>query len=177
MRWREGGVVAIRNSILVLSLGLLAACGSSGVRTSPDDEGAGGMGGGSPYVRPTCDDGEKNGDETDVDCGGPCGACEEGRACDTDSDCTTSSCVEGVCAAPRCDDGRENGDETDVDCGGGTCPRCPVGKMCRSTGDCETNTCMSGICEEPSSCLTGVMATHWLLVGAGLLVMRSRRQS
>lgn len=170
--------MAIRNSILVLSIGLLAACGSSGVRTSPDDEGAGGMGGGSPYVRPTCDDGEKNGDETDVDCGGPnCLQCEAGKTCRVDSDCASYVCEDGVCAAPSCTDGIQNGNESDVDCGGGTCPRCPVGKMCRSTGDCETDTCLSGICEEPSSCLTGVMATHWLLVGAGLLVMRSRRQS
>ena len=44
---------------------------------------------------PTCSDGEQNGNETGIDCGGPeCDAC------------------------PTCDDGIQNGNETGVDCGG-----------------------------------------------------------
>ncbi|MDC1161959.1 M43 family zinc metalloprotease [Tenacibaculum sp.] len=49
----------------------------------------------------TCGDGEQNGDETGIDCGG-------------------SSCE--VC--PTCDDGIKNGDETEVDCGGNFCEPC-----------------------------------------------------
>jgi hypothetical protein len=51
---------------------------------------------------PACDDGIQNGNETDVDCGGP--------------DCP---------ACPTCFDGIENGDELAVDCGGPDCPACP----------------------------------------------------
>ncbi|MEL6862827.1 MAG: discoidin domain-containing protein, partial [Bacteroidota bacterium] len=50
---------------------------------------------------PTCSDGIQNGNETDVDCGGP--------------DCP---------ACPTCSDGVQNGNETGVDCGGPDCPAC-----------------------------------------------------
>jgi hypothetical protein len=42
----------------------------------------------------TCYDGVKNGDETDVDCGGSCAPCIAGKACNENADC-----VSGVCAA------------------------------------------------------------------------------
>ncbi|UTW64060.1 hypothetical protein KFE98_07945 [bacterium SCSIO 12741] len=48
----------------------------------------------------TCDDGEQNQDETRVDCGGVCGACE------------------------TCYDGILNNDETQIDCGGPNCVAC-----------------------------------------------------
>ncbi len=48
----------------------------------------------------SCFDGIKNGDETDVDCGGSCNPC------------------------PTCDDGIKNGDETAIDCGGTLCEPC-----------------------------------------------------
>ncbi len=48
----------------------------------------------------TCDDGVHNGDETDVDCGGPdCPPCATGDACAIESDCTTGLCVNGQCTA------------------------------------------------------------------------------
>ena len=45
----------------------------------------------------TCADRVKNGDETDVDCGGSCGPCAEGRSCKAGADCTGKSCVAGLC--------------------------------------------------------------------------------
>ena len=36
---------------------------------------------------PAVDDGVKNGDETDVDCGGSCGGCGYGQACGGPGDC------------------------------------------------------------------------------------------
>ncbi|MEZ5024512.1 MAG: M43 family zinc metalloprotease [Chitinophagales bacterium] len=51
---------------------------------------------------PTCTDGVRNGGETGIDCGGPCGPCGQ-----------------------TCDNGIKDGDETGVDCGG-SCPNaCP----------------------------------------------------
>ncbi|MGI5830655.1 MAG: lamin tail domain-containing protein [Bradymonadia bacterium] len=49
-----------------------------------------------------CDDEIKNQDESDVDCGGSCGLCEVGKACNTFADCRSSSCEEGVCTGIDC---------------------------------------------------------------------------
>ncbi|HQY63501.1 MAG: SUMF1/EgtB/PvdO family nonheme iron enzyme [Myxococcales bacterium] len=52
---------------------------------------------------PTCSDGVKNGDETDVDCGGTaCVRCGAGRRCTADGDCKSLSCnlVDSACACP-----------------------------------------------------------------------------
>ncbi len=45
----------------------------------------------------SCGDGSKNQNESDVDCGGVCGACSAGKACGVDGDCASGSCVDGVC--------------------------------------------------------------------------------
>jgi hypothetical protein len=45
-----------------------------------------------------CNDGVLGIGETDVDCGGSCDDCEEGRFCDTDNDCQTGLvCEIGIC--------------------------------------------------------------------------------
>ena len=46
---------------------------------------------------PTCSDNAKNGNETDVDCGGSCGRCNVGKTCASRDDCTTALCTGGVC--------------------------------------------------------------------------------
>ena len=75
-----------------------------------------------------CDDGVKNGGETDMDCGGGsksgCGACDDGKGCLLPGDCKSEVCVVARCAEPTCHDGVKNGAETGVDCGGGACPPC-----------------------------------------------------
>ncbi|MDI3292124.1 Ig-like domain-containing protein, partial [Polyangium sp. 15x6] len=49
----------------------------------------------------SCDDGVKNGTETDVDCGGgTCLPCASGQACTTAADCQTGACIGGLCDAP-----------------------------------------------------------------------------
>ncbi|HEY3448952.1 MAG TPA: hypothetical protein VGK67_21505 [Myxococcales bacterium] len=47
----------------------------------------------------TCTDGQKNGAETDVDCGGPCGPCADCRRCRAASDCAGGACTTGLCGA------------------------------------------------------------------------------
>ncbi len=50
----------------------------------------------------TCDDGVKNGMESDLDCGGPlCGGCEEGEGCTDGEDCASTFCGEHVCVTPK----------------------------------------------------------------------------
>ena len=87
-------------------------------------------------------DGEKDGDETDVDCGGAVAPrCPNGKACATGTDCTTRACTQGVCAPPGPTDGARNADETDIDCGGTAAPACKAGADCGLPRDCDTLVC------------------------------------
>lgn len=55
---------------------------------------------GTPDVKvdsSTCGDQKKDGDETDVDCGGSCAPCNDGQACVLESDCASQRCSAGVC--------------------------------------------------------------------------------
>jgi len=53
----------------------------------------------------SCSDGVKNGNETDVDCGGggACSGCAAGKVCSVGTDCTSGNCVDGVCCNSLCD--------------------------------------------------------------------------
>ena len=46
-----------------------------------------------------CEDGVRNGDEVDVDCGGSCGRCADGKACNTFRDCRSSICKTNASSA------------------------------------------------------------------------------
>lgn len=82
---------------------------------------------------PTCTDGEQNGGETDVDCGGPCAPCALGGGCASQHDCA--------------------GDPSDVMCHGGICvsqSQCPCqdpASPCHYDGACfppQGNSCPAG---------------------------------
>ncbi len=54
-------------------------------------------------AEPSCDDGFKSGQQTDVDCGGPnCDPCDMGMSCDHHSDCESGFCdrEDLICAEP-----------------------------------------------------------------------------
>ena len=51
----------------------------------------------STAVEPTCGDGQRNGVETDIDCGGACPPCAAGKVCILPADCQSASCVGGTC--------------------------------------------------------------------------------
>jgi hypothetical protein len=95
---------------------------------------------------PTCTDGIQNGNETDVDCGGPsCPKCAEGRHCATGGDCATGVCTGGICvaSAPTC--------SADV-CGAQhSCPACALGKSCSGGADCASGHCSGGVCVQCES--------------------------
>ncbi|OJY29906.1 MAG: hypothetical protein BGO98_49785 [Myxococcales bacterium 68-20] len=56
----------------------------------------------SACVAPSPTDGVKNGDETDVDCGGTAAPkCATGKTCKAHGDCETDACPSGICAASR----------------------------------------------------------------------------
>jgi hypothetical protein len=99
-----------------------------------------------------CADGIRDGNESDVDCGGSCGPCGVGRACTFAADCVTGDCVGFVCVTPptsSCTDHVKNGAETDVDCGGSDCPACSAGERCLAAADCTTQLCTAGVCTQP----------------------------
>ncbi len=92
-----------------------------------------------------CADNQKDGVETDIDCGGGiCGACALGFKCSFDNDCSSNACnaVSLTCVANQCADNRKDGTETDLDCGGpNSCARCSIGKICQVNTDCTSNNC------------------------------------
>ncbi len=96
----------------------------------------------------------KNGDETDVDCGGQSAPkCDDGKSCNVGDDCKSGACVNGKCKAPSPDDNIKNGDETDVDCGGTKAPKCGTDKGCATDDDCASAACSyAKKCVEFKSC-------------------------
>ena len=96
------------------------------------------------YLHPLCNDQIKNGNETDIDCGGSCGKCNIGQACNLNAECDESNCIDGTCTPFDCDNGKVGQLETDVDCGGGMCRKCAGGRHCLVDGDCFSGTCVQG---------------------------------
>ncbi len=91
-------------------------------------------------VPPSCSNGIKDQDESDIDCGGICGAnCADGKQCNSNDDCASGHCEAGICVS--CNDGIKNNNETDVDCGGPYCAGCADGKTCLQNSDCQSNSC------------------------------------
>jgi hypothetical protein len=126
---RRGGVV--RGGFLVtagLAFAIASACATSPADEAPvllpervpsSDGGdaagrEGGPGGDAALVdaaSAACTNGKKDGDETDVDCGGPaCAPCANGRACVLNRDCGSVACSGGKCNADLgCADGTREG--------------------------------------------------------------------
>jgi hypothetical protein len=93
---------------------------------------------------PTCRDRIKNGDETDVDCGGSCQTCWTGKRCVNSLDCQSQFCRASTCGAPTCTDGVLDGYESDIDCGG-SCGPCDTGERCAADRDCASANCDNGV--------------------------------
>jgi len=105
-----------------------------------------------------CSDGVKDGDETDVDCGGSCPACDVNHECGADTDCGSGlvcgqhngGCFDGsraknVCWPAACADGVDGSE-----CG---TPDSPCGQNCDCIKVCNVDdpnsTCASGdVCRE-----------------------------
>ena len=91
-----------------------------------------------------CRDRVRDGDETDVDCGGSCQPCWDARHCSVGADCQSGACDAGSCRAATCSDGVKDGFESDIDCGG-HCSKCGAGKLCASGWDCASASCSGGV--------------------------------
>jgi len=92
----------------------------------------------------TARDRVRDGDETDVDCGGSTQPCWTMKSCGRPEDCQSQACDAGACRAPTCSDGVRDGYESDIDCGS-SCGKCAAGKVCAADSDCASNNCDNGI--------------------------------
>ena len=119
----------------------------------------------------SCSDGLRNQDETDVDCGGVCGAtCLHGEGCMDGRDCSSDLCIDGFCRDPRCENGMRDGAETDVDCGGDTCAPCADGQGCNLDRDCSSVSCPVSTCTRD----TLRVEAAWSGLAAGTVVAGGR---
>jgi hypothetical protein len=86
--------------------GTAAAGVTSGAGATTGAGGIGGSGGaaGAGGAASSCTDGIKNGDEEDVDCGGGCPPCPKkiGEGCQSDGECASLACADGVCCETSC---------------------------------------------------------------------------
>lgn len=128
-----------------------------------------------------CNNGQADGAETDVDCGGVCQPCVQGRQCSVQEDCDTGFCVDGICCGVRCDgpcqqcqqgtgaciqvgENEDPGDKcpglTNVCDAEGTCTFCSNGiqetepDRAETDRDCGGPIC--GPCDDGSGCETGL---------------------
>ncbi|MFH1439786.1 MAG: hypothetical protein ABIG89_04415 [Candidatus Woesearchaeota archaeon] len=101
-----------------------------------------------------CKNDVKDNDETDIDCGGSCQECSNGKNCNLVSDCMSGQCELGICISAGCDDGIINQLETDIDCGG-YCAACADDMNCNINSDCISGYCKAGLCTLPT-CNDGV---------------------
>ncbi|HLF54898.1 MAG TPA: hypothetical protein VI612_04205 [Candidatus Nanoarchaeia archaeon] len=110
---------------------------------------------------PQCLDGDRDGDETDIDCGGEvCDGCEAGMSCLSNPDCATNYCVGNVCKVASCEDGVMNGLESDVDCGGPNCKKCTNDLRCITHNDCSSGYCNlnTNVCTDAPPCYDKVLS-------------------
>lgn len=121
----------------------LAACGGSTA------------GGPEPTdFAPHCTNGVRDFQETDVDCGGPCGGCGLDATCYVGDDCRTGACGEAAtCIQASCANGSQDLGEDAIDCGS-SCGAC-LDEACGDDTDCAAGYCAGGRCAVPS-CADGV---------------------
>jgi hypothetical protein len=114
---RSLGVPGARRSVLTALLGipfglvrLAETAARKGKKTRRKKNGKKG----SRPSPPRCTDGVRNGSESDVDCGGSCPRCANGKNCATRSDCAGGLCSGGRCQACAVD--LDCGDDADGQC-------------------------------------------------------------
>ena len=98
-------------------------------------------------VASTCVDQRQDGDESDSDCGGSCGAkCPSGALCGQNSDCSSGYCDGVHCVSDPCVDNQTDAGESDKDCGNVCAAKCSVGQGCGLPGDCSSTFCDGSQC-------------------------------
>jgi hypothetical protein len=88
----------------------------------------------------SCGDGKIDGTETDVDCGGACPGCADGKMCQGGGDCQSGFCS------------------------GNSCAPAPDGHACAGDAQCASGNCVAGICCN-TACGGTCMACTAMLTG------------
>lgn len=92
----------LRLCTLFVTLALLApACNSSHLAPT-------GHAGGDSAAETTCSNQRRDGDESDIDCGGSCSPCATGRACAEGRDCQSTYCGPSNACVDPCTNGTAN---------------------------------------------------------------------
>jgi hypothetical protein len=117
-----------------LSAGLMPV-GTDSVTTDPTGGSVDGASSEDTAVPATCSDGVQGEDETDVDCGGSCGPCNNGQGCLVPEDCSSGVCEEEVCLSPTCGNGSIEAGEICDD----------AGESATCNADCTTAACGDGV--------------------------------
>jgi hypothetical protein len=154
-----------------LNGGTTGTCGPIAAGTDPKNQCVLGGGGAETCGQGgacQCADGVKDGNETDVDCGGNiCAKCDLGKACKGNADCGSGQCFDGVCCNVACGGQCQacskalNG-VADGTCGAipeGSAPKaaCPkVGDVCGVGGKCRCGDGQKDGAESDVDCGGGV---------------------
>jgi hypothetical protein len=117
----------VRKLCLILGLGL----GLVGCHSSDDSKAA--------AASTPCSNGVRDANELGVDCGPACNNACDGATCTADTQCSSTKCNKGSCAASA---GKK--------CGVGLANICNIGDTCGVDADCSTDYC-SGKCAAPSA--------------------------
>ncbi|MFB6263489.1 MAG: fibrinogen-like YCDxxxxGGGW domain-containing protein, partial [Bradymonadaceae bacterium] len=82
----------------------------------------------------SCNDGQTNGNETDVDCGGPdCPACKVAKTCSSDADCRSGICNGSTCGVCRNGKNRTQNDACGFKNRGDLTQVCQAGKWTKKS--------------------------------------------
>jgi hypothetical protein len=117
---------------------------------------------GNAHCQPArCDDGTKNGRETDIDCGGNCAPCAQSQHCGVDADCNDGPCTGGVCGCTpyACDHpalAGQCGDALPDHCGGTVSCGCGSGETCYQGACCNPESACTNACGDVSACGTTI---------------------
>lgn len=113
-----------------------------------------------------CGNGKKDSGEGDIDCGGSCLLCADGKTCSAGTQCASQVCTGGMCVMATCSDQVKNGTETAADCGGSECQPCPDDRACKKDTDCQSGVCSNAYCAAPT-CTDGVQNDKEMGVDCG----------
>ncbi len=102
-----------------------------------------------------CNDGVKNGGESDLDCGGPCNGCAVGQSCGASADCLSGACTGGKCVAPGPACAIAAADPV-------TGQRCPLFMPCTQSSECgELVGCQQWFCNNAKTCELNAKVDCW----------------
>jgi hypothetical protein len=118
----------------------------------------------APPPAATCSDGIQNQGEADIDCGGPCARCVNGKNCSKRADCASAYCnLDGKCAACSLETDCPDSVAGDCVCGTGSAS----GRCYQNTGGASTAPSCAQCPPNTGRCAAGpTIVTCYKLCGA-----------